>query len=33
VTEVVDRVKGINGMIRKADFVSLAKPVAAKKSK
>jgi acetamidase/formamidase len=33
VAEVVDRVKGINGMIRKADFGSLAKPKGAKKSK
>jgi acetamidase/formamidase len=33
VAEVVDRVKGINGMIRKADFASLAKPKGAKKSK
>ena len=33
VAEVVDRVKGINGMIRKADFDSLAKPAGAKKSK
>jgi acetamidase/formamidase len=33
VAEVVDRVKGINGMIRKADFASLAKPKSAKKSK
>src|SRR5471030_3323098 len=33
VAEVVDRVKGINGMIRKADFASPAKPKGAKKSK
>lgn len=33
VAEVVDKVKGVNGMIRKADFASLAKPKSAKKSK
>lgn len=33
VAEVVDKVKGVNGMIRKADFASLAKPKGAKKSK
>jgi acetamidase/formamidase len=33
VAEVVDRVKGINGMIRKADFAGQAKPGGAKKSK
>jgi acetamidase/formamidase len=33
VAEVVDKVKGVNGMIRKADFASLAKRKSAKKSK
>ena len=33
VAEVVDRIKGINGMIRKADFASPPKPKGAKKSK